>query len=351
MSRRQALPSAHDVARLAGVSQAAVSRAFTPGASIAKSTREKVLVAARSLGYRPNLLARSLITGKSGIVGVVVGDARYPFFLAALDALSRRLSRAGMHMLVHTAGGRGPVDQHVEGLLEYRPDAVLLMGARISPKLAARCDQEQTAVVSFSRPARRVRGVTSVAGDNLRGGAAIAEHFLAQGYRRLAVIGGVAGMPTGLDREKGFNDHLKAHGLPEAERIAGDFGRQGAIEAMRALLSRKPWPDAVFCANDDMALAAIEVARYEFGLQIGPEIGIAGFDDIEQAAWPSFDLTTYSLPVDDLIEMTFEALSGGGELAGRGAIVGGTLKVRGSTRRNAVAPGAGKARSVAPAEA
>src|ERR1700761_9544834 len=92
MLKRSPPPSAHDVARLAGVSQAAVSRAFTPGASIAPATRDRVLEAAEALGYRPNLLARSLIKGKSGIIGLVIGNPSSPFFLGALDALSVRLA-------------------------------------------------------------------------------------------------------------------------------------------------------------------------------------------------------------------------------------------------------------------
>src|ERR1700759_3946669 len=92
-----------DVAELAGVSLAAVSRAYTPGTSISESTRERVMQAAGKLGYRPNLLARSLIKGKSGIVGVVMGNPRHPIFAVALEALSRRLSQAGRHILIFTA--------------------------------------------------------------------------------------------------------------------------------------------------------------------------------------------------------------------------------------------------------
>ena len=115
MSRRTSPPSAHDVARVAGVSQAAVSRAFTPGASIAKDTQERVFRAARSLGYRPNLLARSLIMGQSGIVGVVYGgNPRNPFFMSVLDALLKRLSRAHKHVLIFTVEGHATADVHVE---------------------------------------------------------------------------------------------------------------------------------------------------------------------------------------------------------------------------------------------
>src|SRR5580698_2293910 len=135
MSKRLSPPSAHDVARAAGVSQAAVSRAFTPGASIAKMTQAKIFHAAKSLGYRPNLLARSLIKGESGIIGVVIGHPRSIFFMSALHALSARLSQAQKHILVFTTEGKATADGHVEDLLKYRVDALLLMGIGLSRKL------------------------------------------------------------------------------------------------------------------------------------------------------------------------------------------------------------------------
>jgi DNA-binding LacI/PurR family transcriptional regulator len=332
MSKRLSPPSAHDVARLAGVSQAAVSRAFTPGASIAAATRDKVVEAARTLGYRPNLLARSLIKGESGIVGLVIGAPTYPFFLSALDALSARLSDAGKHILVYTADENALVDAHVEDLLKYRVDALLLMAASLSSGLAQRCRDEGVPVISFGRSAA-AQSVSSVVGDNVAGARRIAEHLLAQGYRTFGLIAGSPDTSSAREREAGFVAHLASQGLA-AERAVGLFRRQEAFAAARALLARTPRPEAIYCANDDMAIAAIEAARFEFGLEIGRELGVAGFDDIEQAAWPSFDLTTYSLPVDPMIERTAAMLLGepGAELPPH-TVVEGALQVRGSTRR------------------
>ena len=334
MSKRQSPPSAHDVARLAGVSQAAVSRAFTPGASIAAATREKIFEAAKALGYRPNLLARSLIKGRSGIIGLVMGNPSYPFFQTALNALSQRLADAGKHILVYTAEENATVDAHVEDLLKYRVDALLLMAASLSPKMADQCVSEGVPVISFGRSADKMAGLHDVVGDNVGGGARIAEHLLQQGYTRLGLIAGSPTTSSGREREKGFVDYLAAQGLSAPERAVGHFRRQDAFAAARTLLSRIPRPDAIFCANDDMALATIEAARYEFGLEIGRELGVAGFDDVEQASWPSFDLTTYSLPVDLMIEKTVEILLGGVPAEPpMHAIINGELKVRGSTRR------------------
>jgi DNA-binding LacI/PurR family transcriptional regulator len=337
MAKRAPTPSAHDVARAAGVSQAAVSRAFTPGASIAKDTRDKVLRAASSLGYRPNLLARSLIKGESGIVGVVIGSPRkaHALFMTALDALSMRLSRAGKHILVFTADGNATADVHVEDLLEYRVDALLLMAASLSPKLAERCRTDGIPVIAFNRPPRRTNGIASVTGNNRDGARQIAEHLLQQGYRRLGFMAGFAGSSTVRERESAFTAFLAAQGLPPPEREVGHGTRDSALVAARALLARRPRPDAIFCATDYMALATIEVARYEFGLKVGPEIGIAGLDDIEEASWPSFDLTTYSLPVEAMIDSVVNILLTMPRVEQPvDVVVDGALKVRGSTRRD-----------------
>jgi DNA-binding LacI/PurR family transcriptional regulator len=334
MSKRSSPPSAHDVARLAGVSQAAVSRAFTAGASIAAGTRDKVFEAAKELGYRPNLLARSLIKGRSGIVGVVIGNPRYPFFQAALDALSTRLSQAGRHILVYTAEENAVVDAHVEDLLKYRVDAVLLMAASLSPAMTDQCGAEGVPVISFGRAPPPPARFASVVGDNAPGAAKIPRPQLDQGYRRLAVIAGSPDTSSSREREAGFVEHLATLGLPPPERAVGYFRREAAFEAARRLLAQRPRPEAIFCANDDMALAAIEVARFEVGLEIGRELGVAGFDDIEQASWRSFDLTTYSLPVEPMIEKTVEILldETAPHLAAP-AVVHGALRIRGSTQR------------------
>jgi DNA-binding LacI/PurR family transcriptional regulator len=333
MSKRQPPPSAHDVARLAGVSQAAVSRAFTPGASIAAATRDRVFEAAKTLGYRPNLLARSLIKGASGIVGVVISNSGYPFFLAALDALSADLSHHGKHILIYTAEAGAVADRQVEELLKFRVEAVLLMSTTLSAKLTAQCQREGVPVIGFSHPPKAARGLSTVTGDDLEGGAAIAKHLLQQGYRNLAVISGRPDPAAPYDREAGFMRHLAQQGVRLAAREVGYFRRAGAISAARALLSRSPRPDAIFCENDDMALAALEIAHFEFDLEIGRDLGVAGFDDAEQAAWPSFDLTTYSLPIHAVTERVTALLTDKHTRFPVAAVVPGELKVRSSTQR------------------
>lgn len=333
-SGRPARPSAHAVAQLAGVSQAAVSRAFTPGASIAEATRERVLRAAEQLGYRPNLLARSLIKGESGIVGLVIGNVLDPLSAKAFDVLSARLAREGKHILVFTADEGEDADRQVEDLLRYRVDALLLMASNLSPALAERCHREGIPVVFFNRQFGKVRKFSSVFGDSAEGARQLAGHLVGQGYRHIAVMTGHAGSSTSFDRERGFIEALTAQGRSPAACEPGYCSREGAIAAARALLARKRRPDAIFCVNDTMALATIEVARFEYGLSIGPELGVAGFDDVDQAAWPSFDLTTYSYPVEAMVELALQNLLAKPDgRRSRHCAIAGELKQRGSTRR------------------
>ena len=216
MSKRISPPSAHDVARLAGVSQAAVSRAFTPGASIAADTQNKVFHAAKSLGYRPNLIASSLNKGKSGIVGVIFGgNPRNPFFLSALYALLARLSRAGKHVLIFTVDSHANADVHAEELLKYRVDALLLMATSLSSKLAEQCYDEGVPILFFNRRPAKTKGFSSVAENNSKGGRQVAEHLLSQGYKRLALIAGSTESSTARERESGFTTYLKSHGRSE----------------------------------------------------------------------------------------------------------------------------------------
>ena len=332
--KRFSPPSAHDVAHLAGVSQAAVSRAFTPGASIAKETRSKVLRAARSLGYRPNLLARSLIKGESGIIGIVLGYPRNAVVMAALNALLTRLSQAGKHILVFAAEDTATADVHAEELFKYRVDALILIASSLSPKLEEQCHDEGILVIFLNRRPRASLNFASISGDNREGGRKIAEHLLEQGYRRPAVMMSTPDSSTGRERQAGFMAGLGSHDIPALKAEAGGSERGSAIEAARKLLSRNPRPDAIFCVNDEMALASIEVARCEFSLAVGAEIGIAGFDDTPEASWRTFDLTSYSLPVETMIERAVTILSSSPRTKQMlHDTVEGTLKARSSTQR------------------
>lgn len=294
------VPAAMDVARLAGVSQSAVSRAFTNGASISAKTRAKVMAAAEELGYRPNQLARSLLRGRSQLIGVVLGNMENPFFPLALDTLTKQLDAHGHKTLVFTGEANQQADTSIEDMLNYRVDALILMATTLSSSLAERCQAAGIPVVFVNRISH-VKRCSSVIGDNQHGARLIARHLVDNGYQRIAFMAGIETSSTSRDREQAFTDALIALGRSKPMRVVGHFNRTGGMQAMRKLLEQGDRPDAVFCANDHMAMAAIDVARYEFSLEPGKDIGVVGFDDIPQAQWPGYDLTTYSQPLHELI--------------------------------------------------
>lgn len=299
--------------------------------------RERVEAVARQLGYRPNLIARSLITRRSNIVGVGIGYMDNQFYPKALEALSEALSAAGYRALLFTARPGSDSDPMLEEILHYRVDAVVLASAMLSSHLAHECRQAGVPVVLMNRKTDDA-GVSSVTGDNQHGAALIAEYLIAGGHRRYGFIAGLEESSTSRDREAGFASAMHAAGLPAPLRDVGHYDFAGAGEAMRRMLSTPDRPDAVFCANDHMAMSAIDVARIEFGLQVGRDISIIGFDDVTPATWPSYDLTTYSQPVDRMIvevmRLITSMLSSPAQDS-RDIVVPGELIVRGSARRPA----------------
>ncbi|WP_414447176.1 LacI family DNA-binding transcriptional regulator [Burkholderia sp. 22PA0099] len=293
--------TAHEVARLAGVSQSAVSRVFTPGASVAPATRERVIAAAGQLGYRPNLVARSLITRRSNVIGVVVPANGNPFYQRALERLSAAFARAGYRALLFPTDARAGADPILEDVLRYRVDALVLISTSFSSRFADECLQIGLPVVMFNRKTDST-AASSVTGQNRDGAERLAEFLVAGGHARFAYLAGLAQSSTNRDREEGFKAGLARHGVKRIQQEAGDYSADGAERAARALLGAKRPPDAIFCANDHMALVAISVARAEFGLTVGEDVSIVGFDDIDMGRWPLFGLTTYSQPLDEMVE-------------------------------------------------
>ncbi|WP_245653808.1 LacI family DNA-binding transcriptional regulator [Novosphingobium rosa] len=330
--------SVHDVARAAGVSQSAVSRAFTPGSSLSPDKRDRIIAIAAQMGYRPNPLARSLLRGKSNIIGVGVGDLANPFFVQTLQLLSQALESANLRLMLFPAhrsenGGSQGAEPSLQEVLHYRIDALVLLSVSLSSKLAEECRRAQVPIILYNRTTGQ-HDASCVVGDNTMGARTIAAHLLGGGHQRLAFLAGTPESSTNAQREAGFNAYLAEQGHPAPIREEGHFSFDASLAATRRLLVRPDRPDAIFCANDTMALAALTVARHEFGLDVGREISIAGYDDVPMASWPSFGLTSYSQPATRMVDETVRLIHALRTRAESHEEVQcpGTLMVRGSTR-------------------
>lgn len=323
-----------DVARLAQVSQSAVSRCFTPGASVSEVTRAKVEDAARKLGYRPNAIARTLITRRSRIIGVVMSYLENQFYPVVLEKLSQRLQRDGYHVLLFIADSR-EADAVLNEILQYQIDGLVLASTSLSSALALRCNDAGIPVVLFNRTIRDGNTASSVTTDNLLGGRLVAEYLLQSGHRRIAYIAGMEDSSTNLDRERGFREGLADQGQRCFARAVGNYDFETAKGAARQLFSVDPSerPDAVFVANDHMAMAVMDTLRIELGLRIPEDVSVVGYDNVKQAGWGSYQLSSVEQDADSMIEATASLLVEQieGAVQSRAVVLPTRLIVRGSS--------------------
>lgn len=323
-----------DVARAAGVSQSAVSRVFTPGASVSDKTAQKVRLAAEALGYRPNVLARSLITGRSKIIGLVVSYLDNQFYPDALERLSRALQDQGYHILIFIESANGDrASQVIDELLDYRVDGIVTASVGMSDDLTTRCQDAGIPVVLFNRGQDDAR-LSSVTSANEACARDVARYLVAGGHRRIAHISGWMGSSTGRDRHRGFLAGLAEAGTEPVAVIDGMFRREDASEAARSLMAGVQ-PDAIFVGNDHMACAVMDTLRYELGLRVPEDVSIIGYDDVALAAWGSYQLTTIRQPTDQMIAATVDLLMaqvGDAETDPQKIEISGPLVIRRSAR-------------------
>jgi DNA-binding LacI/PurR family transcriptional regulator len=297
-----------DVAKRAGVSQSAVSRVFTPGASVSKKMAARVREAADDLGYRPNVLARSLITGRSRIIGLVVAYLDNAFYPDALEKLSAALQARGYHILIFMAGNsHEDVDSVIRDLLDYQVDGIITASINLSGELTENLRAAGIPVLLFNRGIAG-SGLSTVTSANRTGGARVADFLIAGGHQRIAHISGWLGASTGRDRRDGFVSTLHAKGHSLHAETDGLYNRTTAAAAARAMVDAPEPPDAIFVGNDHMAMAVLDTLRHEVGMDVPGDISIIGYDDVPMAAWPSYNLTTLRQPVNRMVQATIDTL-------------------------------------------
>jgi DNA-binding LacI/PurR family transcriptional regulator len=323
-----------DVARRAGVSQSAVSRVFTPGASASPKTAQKVRKAAEELGYRPNVLARAMITGRSRIIGLVVAYLENQFYPLALERLSRAFQDRGYHILVFMAeNATEKVSEVLDELLDYQVDGIITASVAMTNDLTTRCRAAGIPVVMFNRGQDDSR-ISEVTSDNIAGGRRATEFLIAGGHRQIAHIMGWQGSSTGRDRATGFRLAMEAGGLVPFAMIDGEYSRERAAAVARELCSSTERPDAIFVGNDHMAFAVMDELRSGLGLRIPDDVSIVGYDDVPMAAWPAYAITTLRQPVNRMVSATVDAMLDEieGKHSPRHIRIDGPLMVRRSAR-------------------
>lgn len=325
--------SSTDVARLAGVSQSAVSRAFSLGAVVSKATKAKVHAAADELGYRPNMLARSLITRRTNMIALMTGDIANPHYARTVNAFSLGLQERGLHVLLISLIEGQRVEDAIEEVLKYRVDGVIVISAMLSSDVGEACAKVGVPVVLYNRYVRQ-SNISSVRIENVEGGRRIADLLTDDGHHDIAFISGTQVDPTSGDREAGFVGRVEERGGRIVARAPSDFGFDSGRAGFHELWAAKVRPTAVFCASDLIAFGAMDAARHDLGLDVPRDIAIAGFDDLPAARWPSYDLTTIRQPVEAMaasaLELLLDRIDNASALP-QTKLVPGELIVRGST--------------------
>jgi len=337
------LPTLEDVARVAGVSRASVSRVVNGKPGVAPHIVEAVQQAVASTRYVPNTAARSLVTRQSGSVAIVVSGAGVdheaspeevygdPFFGRLSSALVRALSRRELHPVLMLAESDGERDRVDAFLARRGADGALLISTAPHDPLPGRLVEAGHPIVTFSRPPDGVRADWVDVGHR-QGAALAADRLVERGVRRAAVISGPLDVPAAADRLAGFLEGMARHGHSYVPVLTGSFTVESGEQAMRELLVQHPDLDGVFAANDLMAVGALH-ALADAGRAVPDDVAVVGFDDSLPARYARPALTTVRQPLEEMgeamVDLLVERLAGpGGAPVSR--VFAPTLRVRAS---------------------
>ena len=296
--------TAQMVADAAGVSRSAVSRAFTEGAYLDAEKRRKIKEVASDLGYKPNALAAGLQGGRSHLVAIFVGNMRSPYDTAFVRRLVGQLNARNKWPLLIDGGGE-QAKSAVAEVLRYPLDALILRGGSMAEEIVTRCAKVGIPMISSGRLVE-APGVDNVCCRNAEGTRLATAALLERGRRRFALIGGPASFYSSGRRRAGVIETLAEQGLSLVAEEPGDYTVEAGHAATLSLLARTQ-PDALICTNDAMAIGALTAAR-ESGLSVPDDLSIVGFDDIEMASWPTFNLSTVRNPIDISVDRIMELL-------------------------------------------
>ncbi len=283
-------PTMDDVAALAGVSRALVSLVMRNAPNVSDKRRKAVLEAAEELGYRPNAAARSLAERRSNTLGVVVNDLHNTFFADVVDGVRDAAQEHGYRLLLNTSWLTDTNEQGaVEAFLEYRVDAILVLGARASEDVLFEASK-QAPLVTIGDVLPRIDGVVN---DDLRGGELVVEYLAGLGHRDIVHIDGGRGAGA-IQRRDGFVIAMEERGL-EPRVVSGEFTEQSGVESTAELIRTGQVPSAIFAGNDLQAVGVIDTligADY----RVPEDVSVVGYDNTHIASLRHINLTTVNQP-------------------------------------------------------
>ncbi len=298
--------TSYDVARAAGVSQSAVSRCFAPGGSISPTTRERIVKVANALGYRPNALAQGLISGRTGLVALLISSLTNLHYPEVLDELTRKLTARDTRVLLFSLGAEGQVDEVLDQLWRHSIDGAIC-AARLSDAQIRLFAEHGVPLVLYNRVSDRA-AAASVGCDSVAGERLLVERLWNAGHRRFGIIAGPPDSFVGEDRRRAALDRLGMEGVANVPVVRGDFSYDSGRRGLAELAALDPALDTVICVNDIMAVGAIDAAREDWGRRVPDDLSIVGFDGSGPAAWSSYRVTSIRQPVRRMTEAAVDML-------------------------------------------
>ena len=299
--------TSQDVAKLAGVSQSAVSRCFTKGASISTRTKLRVLEAAKKLKYKPtNLLSNSILNENSGLVGVILPYVTSRYYPEVLIELHEALRQAGFRILLITTDDGEELDEKL--IQPYLKDKLIAIISATKPTDAfvESCIQKRIQFIAYNR-SWNIPTISSVACDHKNGGQIVADYFLQNKHQNIGLIEGPRGSFVSDERSKGFKQHLKNHKQLKLHIEKGFFTYDGGYQAAEKILKKNV--SAIFCADDTMAFGCQDFIKNNKNIKTRNQIEIIGYGDISMSSWKSYDLTTVRQPIRQMSKLATQLIN------------------------------------------
>lgn len=301
MRKRRQRPTIYDVARLAGVSTATVSRALNGTGQIAPSTRQAIDDAIEQLGFRPNTIARSLVTKSTQTIAFLLPDITNPFYAELVKGIQELALARDHTMLLCTTGGDPDREETYLDLLRAKQvDGALVDGLGLPPERIARFVEDGFPIVCLDRDVEST-AIPLVQVDNRMGARLATQHLIDLGHRRIAHVAGAGVLRISRERVEGYRDALEAAGIEVDPDLvaAGDFTEEGGYRATQSMLGRRF--TAVFAANDLSAIGVVN-ALAEYGEAVPHDVSVVGFDDLRLARYMTPPLTTVHQPAREIAE-------------------------------------------------
>ena len=289
-----------DVAVCAGVSMSTVSRVLNDTCPVDQSKRKRVIEAVKALGYRPNPAARSLLSQKTGGLGIILPFVSGEFFSEFLNGIDRTAQQEGFFLLISTshhsrlelAAALAGMNQRVDGLLVMAPQI------GVDEEVFSATSESPTVFVNTPSSGQSADSITF---DNFGGMYTVTAHLLSRGHRKIGIISGPADSHDAKERMRGYQNAMRDTGVTPNDGwiIHGDYTQKGGYDAVKELLKQKEKPTAVLCSNDYAAIGAL-IALHEAGLSVPDDMAVTGFDDVPSARYSHPSLTTVHVPVKEL---------------------------------------------------